>query len=111
MDYRPSSILLLSGIALGIGATIATQKFLASGAPTRTSPDNDSAFRKPPRLGEDVKNGLEECIGNTPLVRIKCLSEATGCEILGKAEVRLSFLTRVLCGADGTPSFSSPAAA
>ena len=32
-------------------------------------------------------DGIEGTIGNTPLVRIKSLSEATGCEILGKAEV------------------------
>ncbi|KAB8067296.1 cysteine synthase [Aspergillus leporis] len=36
----------------------------------------------PPRIVE----GIEGCIGNTPLFRIKSLSEATGCEILGKAE-------------------------
>jgi hypothetical protein len=35
----------------------------------------------------DVKEGIEGCIGNTPLIRIKSLSEATGCEILAKAEV------------------------
>jgi cysteine synthase A len=29
---------------------------------------------------------LVDCIGNTPLVRINHLSDATGCEILGKAE-------------------------
>lgn len=29
---------------------------------------------------------LIDCIGNTPLVRINHLSDATGCEILGKAE-------------------------
>ncbi|KAF2270629.1 PALP-domain-containing protein [Lojkania enalia] len=34
----------------------------------------------------DVKNGIEGCIGNTPLIRIKSLSDATGCEILAKAE-------------------------
>ena len=34
-----------------------------------------------------VEEGLETCIGNTPLFRIKSLSEATGCEILAKAEV------------------------
>ncbi|KAL2870053.1 putative cysteine synthase [Aspergillus lucknowensis] len=33
-----------------------------------------------------IVEGIEGCIGNTPLVRIKSLSEATGCEILGKAE-------------------------
>ena len=31
--------------------------------------------------------GIESCIGNTPLFKIKSLSRATGCEILGKAEV------------------------
>jgi len=34
----------------------------------------------------DVKSGLVEAIGNTPLIRLKKASEATGCEILGKAE-------------------------
>ena len=36
----------------------------------------------------DIPEGIEGCIGNTPLFRIKSLSEETGCEILGKAEVR-----------------------
>lgn len=35
-----------------------------------------------------IVDGIEGCIGNTPLLRIKSLSEATGCEILAKAEVR-----------------------
>jgi len=30
--------------------------------------------------------GVEGLIGNTPLVKLKALSEATGCEILAKAE-------------------------
>jgi cysteine synthase len=34
----------------------------------------------------DIKEGIEGCIGNTPLIKIKSLSEATGCEILAKAE-------------------------
>jgi len=34
-----------------------------------------------------IVEGIEGCIGNTPLFRIKSLSEETGCEILGKAEV------------------------
>lgn len=32
------------------------------------------------------RNGLIDAIGNTPLIRINSLSEATGCEIFGKAE-------------------------
>ncbi|MBI1262465.1 MAG: cysteine synthase A [Rhizobiales bacterium] len=34
----------------------------------------------------NIKNGLVESIGNTPLLRLKRASEETGCEILGKAE-------------------------
>ncbi len=33
--------------------------------------------------------GIEGCIGNTPLLKIKSLSKATGCNILAKAEVWL----------------------
>ncbi len=33
-----------------------------------------------------VKKDLSDSIGNTPLIRLKAASEATGCEILGKAE-------------------------
>lgn len=40
-----------------------------------------------------IVDGIEGCIGNTPLLRIKSLSEATGCEILAKAEVCTSCLT------------------
>lgn len=32
------------------------------------------------------RKGLVDAIGNTPLIRINSLSEATGCEILGKCE-------------------------
>lgn len=34
-----------------------------------------------------IPDGIEGCIGNTPLFKIKSLSDATGCEILAKAEV------------------------
>lgn len=34
----------------------------------------------------DVKDGFVGTIGNTPLIRMRRLSEQTGCEILGKAE-------------------------
>ncbi len=30
--------------------------------------------------------GVDRYVGNTPLIRLRCLSELTGCEILGKAE-------------------------
>lgn len=34
----------------------------------------------------EIKNGLIESIGNTPLIRLRKASEATGCDILAKAE-------------------------
>lgn len=34
----------------------------------------------------DICSDLPNAIGNTPLIRLKAASEATGCEILGKAE-------------------------
>ena len=46
-------------------------------------PDSLVARPGPPA----IVDGVEGCIGNTPLFRIKSLSEETGCEILGKAEV------------------------
>ncbi|KZF26108.1 PALP-domain-containing protein [Xylona heveae TC161] len=45
--------------------------------------------------GPHIPEGIEACIGNTPLFKIKSLSEATGCEILAKAEF--------LNGAGGSP--------
>lgn len=33
-----------------------------------------------------IRNGLIDSIGNTPLIRLRRLSEMTGCDILGKAE-------------------------
>jgi cysteine synthase A len=35
----------------------------------------------------NIKEGIEGTIGNTPLIKIRSLSDATGCEILAKAEV------------------------
>ena len=34
----------------------------------------------------NVRDGFLEMVGNTPLIRLKRVSEETGCEILGKAE-------------------------
>src|SRR5687767_15585418 len=34
----------------------------------------------------DVRDGFVGTIGETPLIRLRAASEATGCEILGKAE-------------------------
>ncbi|KAL4902613.1 hypothetical protein BDW74DRAFT_61321 [Aspergillus multicolor] len=45
-------------------------------------PESLAARHGPPA----IVDGIEGTIGNTPLLRIKSLSEATGCEILAKAE-------------------------
>ncbi|MCY3794397.1 MAG: pyridoxal-phosphate dependent enzyme, partial [Gammaproteobacteria bacterium] len=34
----------------------------------------------------EMRDGFAGSVGNTPLIRMAALSEATGCEILGKAE-------------------------
>src|SRR3954465_2385656 len=34
----------------------------------------------------DVRDGFIETIGNTPLIKLRKVSEETGCTILGKAE-------------------------
>src|SRR5215468_7557091 len=33
-----------------------------------------------------IRNGIAEAIGNTPLIKLRRASQLTGCEILGKAE-------------------------
>ncbi|KAL9103218.1 MAG: hypothetical protein Q9163_001705 [Psora crenata] len=42
-----------------------------------------------------IPEGIEACIGGTPLFRIRSLSEATGCDILAKAEGSRIFSTHV----------------
>ena len=34
----------------------------------------------------DVRKGFVDLVGNTPLLRLNKVSDATGCEILGKCE-------------------------
>ncbi|KAI5780736.1 tryptophan synthase beta subunit-like PLP-dependent enzyme [Peziza echinospora] len=72
---RTQALLITTGVVAGALATLAVQRYLQSLA--------DSS---PETLKPDIRNGIEECIGNTPLIRIKSLCDLTGCEILGKAE-------------------------
>ncbi|KAL8916146.1 MAG: hypothetical protein Q9208_008683 [Pyrenodesmia sp. 3 TL-2023] len=57
----------------------------------------DHTKGKRAKVNGDVKvaEGIEACVGNTPLFRVKSLSEETGCDILVKAEF--------LNGAGGSP--------
>ena len=38
------------------------------------------------RTEMEIRTDIVDAIGNTPLIRLRAASEATGCEILGKAE-------------------------
>jgi hypothetical protein len=51
---------------------------------------NDNTLDRKSNAENEVLEGIEACIGNTPLFKIRSLSEATGCEIFAKAEVRLN---------------------
>src|SRR5690349_3777685 len=71
-----------------------------SGAPRGNGPLFHARLAQglpPPRLGQgtllrqrravrDIRDGLVGAIGNTPLIRLRGPSQATGCDILGKAE-------------------------
>ncbi|KAH9892063.1 tryptophan synthase beta subunit-like PLP-dependent enzyme [Xylariomycetidae sp. FL2044] len=50
--------------------------------------DGDAAALSPALLWPTagIVEGIEGCIGHTPLIKIRSLSEATGCTILAKAE-------------------------
>ncbi|KFK35554.1 hypothetical protein AALP_AA4G005700 [Arabis alpina] len=43
-------------------------------------------FSQKKKKKNNTRTGLVDAIGNTPLIRINSLSDATGCEILGKCE-------------------------
>lgn len=49
----------------------------------------------------EFPEGIEACIGNTPLFKIKSLSRETGCDILAKAEVRPGLLPASNNSSDG----------
>ncbi|KAK3073868.1 Cysteine synthase 2 [Teratosphaeriaceae sp. CCFEE 6253] len=48
--------------------------------------DRQDSRRTHDRDDDSLPAGVEGLIGNTPLVKLRALSEATGCEILAKAE-------------------------
>src|SRR5277367_347368 len=79
----PRSLLLFSlGVAVGTSTTYLLAGF--SNRQSRRPVSDDEASLK-----EDIVDGVEGLIGSTKLVRIRSLSQATGCEILAKAEVLL----------------------
>ena len=76
----PRSLLLLSlGVLLGATGTYLLNAHLHHRHRPKSPIDGVSQ--------EEIVDGIEGLIGNTKLVRIRSLSELTGCEILAKAEV------------------------
>ncbi|CAG8487968.1 10257_t:CDS:10, partial [Diversispora eburnea] len=75
---------LLIGLILGVIVTVSTNSIINwIKSKYVDNKKKDPSFVK----STEITDGIVGLIGNTPLMRIKSLSEATGCEILGKAEV------------------------
>ncbi|KAJ6006706.1 Cysteine synthase 2 [Penicillium sp. IBT 35674x] len=82
-----SAVYIGTAFVAGVCLTIVCKDILDSRRREKSaSPEAQSgapvARSGPPAIVE----GIQGCIGNTPLFRIKSLSDATGCEILAKAE-------------------------
>ncbi|KAK6947074.1 Pyridoxal-phosphate dependent enzyme [Dillenia turbinata] len=71
---------ITGAIAAALSMAIISISYLICHCKSKVKKTQKSNFTRRP------KNGLVGAIGNTPLIRINRLSEATGCEILGKAE-------------------------
>jgi len=75
------------GFSLAAPVRALASKVLRALADTpATGDDEDAGGDAPPDRSTGVARGLEDLIGNTPLLRIGSLSDETGCEILGKCE-------------------------
>ncbi|KAI5302962.1 hypothetical protein KEM56_000178 [Ascosphaera pollenicola] len=84
--YAPIAFVAGAAVAIGVKDIIYPEikRRLSEKSPTSgDSEDGQLVVRPGP---PPIVEGIEGCIGNTHLVRIKSLSEATGCEILAKAE-------------------------
>src|SRR5436305_14827630 len=81
-NVKSNALSLCIGLIIGIIITISIKN--------RHNNDNEKTFmqqqqqqqRKRVRKDEEIVEGLEGLVGNTPLMKIKSLSKATGCEIL-----------------------------
>ncbi|EPQ67620.1 Bgt-1905 [Blumeria graminis f. sp. tritici] len=95
--YKSTAVFsaFFAGVLLGVGfrstysclfGWYSRDRLKSSSSPSRFQP-----VQPPP----DVPLGIESTIGNTPMFKIKSLSQATGCTIMAKAEF--------LNGAGGSP--------
>ena len=108
------------GAALGVFFTLSTTAIVlaAKGSTSKTSRHHDTHAsanaRRRSSIGDSlsrmislpkteqenlIRDGVAGLIGNTPMVRIKSLSDATGCDILAKAEVNCYALCMHCSGA------------
>jgi cysteine synthase A len=77
------------GVVFGISLSVASQSIAAT-VRRRRKEAREHTYGFEPRpielRNDETIEGVLGLIGNTPLVRIASLSDALGCEILGKAE-------------------------
>lgn len=72
--------------ASAAGIVLLVQRACAPALPVESPQPEAGVTAVPAAPSGRVIDGLPGLVGNTPLIRIKSLSEATGCEILAKAE-------------------------
>ncbi|ORX46060.1 putative cysteine synthase [Hesseltinella vesiculosa] len=80
MDRRDVTVALVSGTVLSILSSGLVYYLLST---KQHTPEEEPAYV---HRGQLIVEGVDGLIGNTPLMKIRSLSEATGCTILGKAE-------------------------
>src|SRR3954453_12439011 len=81
---------LIYGLLVGVIFTLSTNSFInwwkrknKDGNKYNKNTRELKSHKQPGDIrSEDIADGIEGLIGNTPLMRIKSLSDATGCEIL-----------------------------
>jgi cysteine synthase A len=84
---------LIYGLLFGVILTLSTNSFVNWWKRKNQDDKTTRSLKQPSDIrSEDIADGIEGLIGNTPLMRIKSLSDATGCEIL----VNIFFLIRIL---------------
>ncbi|XP_010542524.1 PREDICTED: cysteine synthase 2 [Tarenaya hassleriana] len=71
-------------VAATVSITLAVLSYCYLGFRRRSGETDSRSFEK--KKTTNWRNGIVDAVGNTPLIRINSLSEATGCEILGKCE-------------------------
>lgn len=84
-----SAVYIGTAFIAGVGLALIFKDMMSSKSRyDKSTPSEKPSAQLDARSGPPaIVEGIEGCIGNTPLFRIKSLSDATGCEILGKAEV------------------------